>query len=48
MRVDEIAGTWKLNQNKPDAVREDAAKHVDGYGIGMEPRILAALMRGAQ
>ena len=48
MRVDEIAGTWKLNQNKPVAVREDAAKHVDGYGIGMEPRILAALMRGAQ
>ena len=48
MRVDEIAGTWKLNQNKPDAVREDAAKHVDGYGIGMEPRILAALMRGAR
>ena len=45
MRVDEITGTWKLNQNKPDDVRLRAADHVDAYGIGSEVRILAALMK---
>lgn len=46
MRVDRIEGTWKLNQNKPDAVRLRAADHVDAYGIGSDVRVLAALMRG--
>ncbi len=47
MRVDQIEGTWKLNQNKPEAAREGAAAHVTAYGIGAETGILAALMRGA-
>lgn len=48
MSVTGVDGTWKLNQNKPDAVRLRAADHVDAYGIGAETRILAALMRGAE
>ncbi|WP_299850770.1 FMN-binding negative transcriptional regulator [uncultured Roseovarius sp.] len=46
MRVDQIDGTWKLSQNKPDAVRLNAANHMDAYGFGNEVRVLAALMRG--
>jgi transcriptional regulator len=42
-----VDGTWKLNQNKPDAVRLRAADHVDAYGMGQEVAILSALMRGA-
>ena len=42
-----VDGTWKLSQNKPDAVRERAAEQMDAHGIGSESRILAALMRGA-
>lgn len=44
--ISAIEGTWKLNQNKPDAVREAAADAVAAYGIGQELPILAALMRG--
>lgn len=46
MQVSGVDGTWKLSQNKPDAVRLRAADHMDGYGIGSEFRMLAALMRG--
>ena len=44
MRVESVGGTWKLNQNKPDTVRESAAGFVNGYGMGSEPAMLAALM----
>lgn len=44
--VEEITGTWKLSQNKPDAVRENAAAAMSAYGIGSEPALLSALMRG--
>lgn len=47
MRITGVDGTWKMNQNKPDAVRLRAADHVDAYGIGMETALLAGLMRGA-
>lgn len=47
MRVTDVDGTWKLSQNKPDAVRQAAADQVEAHGIGAEPRLLAALMRGA-
>lgn len=47
MRIDQIDGTWKLNQNKPDDVRLRAADHVAGYGIGSEVQILSAFMQGA-
>ncbi|QBF34028.1 FMN-binding negative transcriptional regulator [Thalassococcus sp. S3] len=47
MRIEDVQGTWKLNQNKPDDVRLRAADHVEGYGIGTDLAALAALMRGA-
>ncbi|WP_298259587.1 FMN-binding negative transcriptional regulator [uncultured Litoreibacter sp.] len=46
--VAKIEATWKLGQNKSDDVRELAADHVAGYGIGQETHILSALMRGAK
>lgn len=46
MTVEEVSGTWKLNQNKPDEVRLKAADGVDAYGHGSETALLAALMRG--
>ncbi|MDU9004174.1 FMN-binding negative transcriptional regulator [Sedimentitalea todarodis] len=46
MRVDAVDGTWKLNQNKPDAARLGAAQHMEAFGIGSETALLAALMRG--
>lgn len=48
MRVTAVDGTWKLNQNKPDAVRLSAADHVAGYGFGSETNVIAALMRGVK
>ena len=47
MRVTGVDGTWKLNQNKPDAARARAADHVRAFGQGMELSALAALMHGA-
>jgi len=47
MKIGTVDGTWKLSQNKPDPVRLSAAEHMEGYGFGSEPRLLAALMRGA-
>lgn len=45
LQVDDIQGTWKLNQNKPDDVRLAAADHVAVDGFGSETTHLAALMR---
>lgn len=47
MRIDDVQGTWKLNQTKPEAVRQRAGDQVEAYGMGQEVRLLAALMRGA-
>jgi len=46
MRVTGVDGTWKLGQNKPAEARQQAADHMDAYGIGSDSRILAAMMRG--
>lgn len=46
MAVASIDATWKLSQNKPDAVRLRAADAV-GDGTGSELDALAELMRGA-
>ena len=43
--ITQVDGTWKLGQNKPDAARKSAAKHVQAYGIGQETALLAALMQ---
>ncbi|SHE33030.1 negative transcriptional regulator, PaiB family [Ruegeria intermedia] len=45
MQITQIDGTWKLNQNKPEAARLAAAGHVEQAGIGTELGQLAALMR---
>jgi transcriptional regulator len=45
MRIDEIAGTWKLGQNKPDDVRLRAADPLEAAGLGQEVATLARLMR---
>jgi transcriptional regulator len=45
MIIDGVDGTWKLNQNKPDALRLRAADHVEARTIGSETATLAALMR---
>ena len=47
MRIEAVDGTWKLSQNKPDAVRLSAAEAVAG-GIGQELYALSALMRDAR
>lgn len=46
LQVTGVDGTWKLNQNKSDAVRLSAADHVAGYGFGSETNLIAAMMRG--
>ena len=45
MRVDEITGTWKLAQNKPEDVRLRAADPLEEAGQGQEVATLARLMR---
>ncbi|MGV6805807.1 MAG: FMN-binding negative transcriptional regulator [Ruegeria sp.] len=45
MHVTEIDGTWKLNQNKPEAARLGAADLVGTSETGSELGQLAALMR---
>ena len=45
MRISDVDGTWKLNQNKPDAVRLRAARSVEASGLGTGLAELAALMR---
>lgn len=45
LMIDDIQGTWKLNQNKPDAARQAAADQVGAHGIGAELAQLAALVR---
>lgn len=48
LRIEQVDGTWKLGQNKPDDVRERAADQVQGFGIGADFPVLAGLMRGAK
>ncbi|MYM55183.1 FMN-binding negative transcriptional regulator [Thalassovita mangrovi] len=45
MRIEDIDGTWKLGQNKPDAARLSAAEAIEQTGFGSEIAALAALMR---
>ncbi len=45
--IEEIHGTWKLNQNKPGTMREEAAAHVNMSPVGQETALLSALMMGA-
>ncbi len=45
MRVHEIHGTWKLNQNKDEDVRLRAADKVEAAGMGAQTDLLARQMR---
>ena len=45
MRISDVDGTWKLNQNKADDVRLRAADRVETGGLGTELAHLAAFMR---
>ncbi|NCO86761.1 MAG: FMN-binding negative transcriptional regulator [Rhodobacterales bacterium] len=44
LTVTAVDGTWKMNQNKPDAVRLRAAGQVQSSPIGQDVALLAALM----
>ncbi|KIN78700.1 FMN-binding negative transcriptional regulator [Sulfitobacter mediterraneus] len=46
IKVTAVDGTWKLGQNKPDAVRDAAAGQIEAYGFGSEAHVIGALMRG--
>ena len=43
--INGIDGTWKLGQNKPEAVRLAAAAQVAEHGFGAQTDALAAMMR---
>lgn len=43
--IDRIDSTWKLNQNKPEAVRLRAADQIEASTIGHETQALARIMR---
>ncbi|MCY3829495.1 MAG: FMN-binding negative transcriptional regulator [Rhodospirillaceae bacterium] len=43
--VESVDGTWKLNQNRTDEARLNAARHLEKDGDGMETGRLAGLMR---
>ncbi|MEM7722523.1 MAG: FMN-binding negative transcriptional regulator [Pseudomonadota bacterium] len=46
LTIEQIDGTWKLNQNKTDAARAGAAKGIRKSPIGHEVETLADLMIG--
>lgn len=46
MTIETVDGTWKLSQNKTDAVRMAAAERLERDGLGQEIAALAELMRG--
>lgn len=45
MRIEDVQGTWKLAQNKPDEARLAAADQIAIGGIGSEIALLAMFMR---
>lgn len=45
LSISDVQGTWKLSQNKTDAMRLSAADHVAGFGFGADPRLMAGLMK---
>ncbi|NOD94060.1 FMN-binding negative transcriptional regulator [Ruegeria sp. HKCCD4884] len=47
IQVEDVQGTWKLSQNKPDDVRLRASEQIASSGIGSELSVLQELMRNA-
>lgn len=48
MTVDELDGTWKLGQNKPDAARVSAADALGRSSIGVDTAHLSRLMQDVE
>ena len=48
LHVTQVDGTWKLGQNKPDAVRLGAADQIRKSGVGAQTADLADLMQRAE
>ena len=48
LHIEDVDGTWKLAQHKPEAARLAAADGMEAAGLGAETGILAALMRAAE
>lgn len=46
LRISQIDGTWKLNQNKADEARHNAADRIAADGFGVELQSLRELMLG--
>ena len=46
--IEDVQGTWKLNQNKPDEARLRAADAMAASPLGMEMAALAAWMRAGE
>ena len=44
LQIERIESTWKLGQNKPDSVRDAAAKEVGAKGMGQDIQSLSRLM----
>jgi len=44
MKIASIDGTWKLNQNKPDAARESAAHHIPQAQLGLNTHDISTWM----
>jgi transcriptional regulator len=47
LHIEDVDGTWKLAQHKPEAARLAAANGMEAAGLGAETSVLAALMRAA-
>jgi len=45
MVIEDVQGTWKMSQNKPDEVRLAAAEQMEATGFGAEVSDLARAMR---
>ena len=45
LEIEDVDGTWKLSQNKPDTARLSAASHVAGSVTGADLPLLSGLMQ---
>lgn len=48
LTIEAVDGTWKLNQNKPDAARLNAAAQIAQSPVGMELAALSELMKNVE
>lgn len=48
LTIEDVQGTWKLNQNKSEAARLGAAQGMSASPVGLETAALAQMMRAAE